>query len=116
MIDLLKIALEACEAKKAEQPVILDLNGLSDVTDYFLICSGKTPVQVRAITDHILDQISAAGLTAPRKEGYVEGRWVLLDCGGVIIHIMHRNEREFYALENLWREAKTLTLDSLEGL
>jgi ribosome-associated protein len=106
MIDLLKIAVAACEAKKAENPVVLDLKGLSDVTDYFLIVSGNTPVQVRAITDHILDQISAAGIAVPRKEGYVEGRWVLLDFGGVIIHIMHQSEREFYALENLWHEAK----------
>jgi ribosome-associated protein len=110
MITLLKIALEACEAKKAVQPVILDLNGFSDVADYFLICSGNTPVQVRAITDHLLDQINAAGIPAPRKEGYTEGRWVLLDYGAVIIHIMHQSEREFYALENLWREAKQLTL------
>jgi ribosome-associated protein len=110
MTTLLKVALEACEAKKADQPLILDLTGISDVADYFLICSGNTPVQVRAITDHILDRIAAAGMPASRKEGYAEGRWVLLDCGAVIIHIMHRNEREFYALENLWREANQLTL------
>jgi ribosome-associated protein len=113
MTNLIKIALEACEAKKAEQPLVLDLRGLSDVTDYFLICSANTPVQVRAITDHILDQISAAGLTIPRKEGYAEGRWVLLDFGAVIVHILHQSEREFYALENLWRDAKKLTPDQL---
>jgi ribosome-associated protein len=110
MIDLLKKALAACEAKKAEQPVVLDLRGLSDVADYFLVCSGNTPVQVRAIADHILDQIRDAGIAVPRKEGYAEGRWVLLDFGGVIIHILHQSEREFYALENLWREAKPVTL------
>jgi ribosome-associated protein len=113
MIALLKIVLEACEAKKAEQPLLLDLQGLSDVADYFLICSGNTPVQVRAITDHILDQIGAAGIALPRKEGYTEGRWVLLDFGGVIIHIMHQSEREFYALENLWRDAKIMNGEEL---
>jgi ribosome-associated protein len=110
MDSLLKIALEACEAKKADDPVILDLMGLSDVADFFLICSGNTPVQVRAIADHLLDQLGEAGIATPHKEGYAEGRWILLDFGGVVIHIMHQNEREFYALEKLWRDAKSVTI------
>jgi ribosome-associated protein len=110
MDSLLKIALEACEAKKADDPVILDLMGLSDVADFFLICSGNTLVQVRAIADHLLDQLGEAGFTTSHKEGYAEGRWILLDFGGVVIHIMHQNEREFYALEKLWRDAKPVTI------
>jgi ribosome-associated protein len=107
---LLKIAWEAAEAKKATQPVILDLNGVSGVTDYFLVCSGNTPVQVRAIADHICDRLLEAGIAAPRKEGYPEGRWILLDCGEVIIHILHQNERDFYCLEKLWHDAKTVEI------
>jgi ribosome-associated protein len=109
-MELLKIALEACKAKKGINPVILDLNGISGVTDYFLICSGNTPVQVRAIADHIVDTLREAGLGSPLKEGYAEGRWILLDCGAVIIHILHQNERDFYALENLWHDAKIVEI------
>ncbi|HEY8462978.1 MAG TPA: ribosome silencing factor [Bacillota bacterium] len=109
-MELLKIALKAAEEKKAINPLILDLTGLSGVTDYFLIGSGNNPVQVRAIADHIVDQLAEAGFTVTRKEGYAEGRWVLLDFGNVVIHILHQEEREFYSLESLWYDARIVQL------
>lgn len=108
--ELLKIAFNAVEEKKAYNPLIMDLNGISGVTDYFLICSGNTPVQVRAIADNVADKLLEAGISTARKEGYAEGRWVLLDFGSVIIHILHQDERDFYNLENLWHDAKIMQL------
>ena len=103
---LLNIIKEAVEEKKAIEPVVMDLIGVSGVTDYFLVCSGRTTVQVRSIADNITDKIRDAGLPAPAKEGYQEGRWVLLDFGNTVVHVMHEEERGFYALENLWHDAK----------
>jgi ribosome-associated protein len=106
----LLIAKEAVLEKKAMNVTIMDLRGISSVTDYFLICSGLNPVQVRAITDHVIDKMKEAGFPLPAKEGYHDGRWILLDCGNLVIHVMQQNEREFYALENLWHDAKVLTI------
>jgi ribosome-associated protein len=108
MEQLLAIAKEAAEEKKAIDLTILDLRGVSGVTDYFLICSGQTPVQVRSIADNILDQVKLAENSLPCKEGFQEGRWILLDFGSMVVHVMHQTERDFYALEKLWHDAKVI--------
>lgn len=109
-MKILKIALEAAAEKKAINPVIMDMNGVSGVTDFFLVCSGNSSVQVRAIADNVVDRMIEAKLEPPRKEGYSEGRWVLLDFGSIIVHIMNQEEREFYALESLWHDAKVVQM------
>lgn len=101
---------EAVNEKKAVKPVILDMKEVSGVTDYFLICSGNTPVQVRSIADNIDDKLKESGLPLPKKEGYTEGRWVLVDFGALVVHIMNEAERDFYALEKLWHDASTVSL------
>jgi ribosome-associated protein len=108
MEPLLEIVKVAVDEKKAIDPVILNLQNISNVTDYFLICSGKTAIQVRSIADNIIDKMNNAQLYLPLKEGYQEGRWILLDFGNVVVHIMQEADREFYALENLWHDAKVL--------
>jgi ribosome-associated protein len=108
MEPLLTIIKEAAEEKKAIDPVILNLRNISNVTDYFFICSGKNAVQVRSITDNIIDKINETGIRQPLKEGYQEGRWILLDFGNVVVHVMQETDRDFYALENLWHDAKVL--------
>ena len=105
---LLSLILEAVEEKKAINPVILNLKDISNVTDYFLICSGKTAIQVRSIVDNIIDKIMETGVQIPLKEGYHEGHWILLDFGNVVVHIMQETDRDFYALENLWHDAEVL--------
>jgi ribosome-associated protein len=112
MERLLKVAIDAALEKKAIDPVILDLRNLSGVTDFFLICSGQSLVQVRAIADNILDKVSECDIQPPIKEGYQTGIWVLLDFGQLVIHILQEREREFYALEQLWHDAKTVELPS----
>ncbi len=110
MEHLLEIALEAANEKKAINPVILDLRNLSGVTDFFLVCSGQSQVQVRSIADNILDKAQECGLKLPSKEGYQNGLWVLLDFGQLVIHILQDREREFYCLEQLWHEAKVVEI------
>lgn len=108
MERLLEITFNAAVEKKAVNPVILDLRKLSAMTDYFLICSGQSQVQVRSIADNILEKVHEYGLKIPLKEGYQNGFWVLLDFGHLVIHILQEREREFYALEQLWYEAKVV--------
>ena len=112
MEHLLEIAFNAALEKKAIDPVILDLRNLSGVTDFFLICSGQSQVQVRSIADNILDKVSEYGFKLPVKEGYQTGVWVLLDFGQLVIHILQEQERQFYVLEQLWHDAKTVELPS----
>jgi ribosome-associated protein len=107
--NLLKILWEAVHEKKAIDPVVLDLNGVSGVTDYFLICSGNSTVQVRSIADNISDKLKEMALPLVTKEGYADGRWILLDFGSIVVHIMYQTEREFYSLEKLWHDAKIVT-------
>ena len=108
MEPLLELIKEAALEKKALEPMLLDLRGISGITDYFFICSGNTQVQIRAIADAITDKLEAADIPLPPKEGYRDGRWILLDCGSLVVHILNQQEREFYALVNLWHDAKVI--------
>ncbi len=108
MEQKLLIAKEAVIEKKAYDITIMDLQGISGVNDYFLICSGQNSIQVKAITDYVIKRMYESGHPFPAKEGYQEGRWILLDYGNLIVHIMQQTERDFYALENLWHDAKVL--------
>lgn len=105
MIDsraLAERAAEAADDKKANGITLIDVESVSSVTDYFLVCSGNTPIQVKAIADHIADELAKAGHPDPRSEGAQAGRWVLLDFGVLVVHIMLDQERDFYNLERLW--------------
>ncbi|MGI5853326.1 MAG: ribosome silencing factor [Bacillota bacterium] len=107
-MEAVKIALLAKEAgddKKAINPVVLDVSGISRVTDFFVILSGNTEIQVQAIAEAVKEKLEAQEVTYIRREGFSEGRWVLLDYGDVVVHVMHREEREYYDLERLWGDA-----------
>ncbi len=114
MEHLLEIAFKAALEKKAIDPVILDLRNLSGVTDFFLVCSGQSQVQVRSIADNILEKLGEYGVKLPVKEGYQSGVWILLDFGQLVIHILQEQERQFYALEQLWHDAKMMKLTSIK--
>ena len=98
-------AAQAADEKKADQVVILDMRGLTVVTDYFVICSGQSVPQVRAITRGIEEALEQEGVRARGKEGVDSSRWVLLDFGGVVVHVFHHADREYYDLERLWADA-----------
>ena len=97
---------KAASDKKARDIVIMDMRELSPSTDYFVVCSANTATQVRAIADSIEEQRQEAGVDFFHKEGYREGEWVLLDYGDVVAHVFMQEAREYYALEQLWGDAK----------
>ena len=100
-----RLAVLAALDKKADRPVVLDVRTLSSFADYFLICSGRSDRQVRAIADAVVETLKRAGQPPLGVEGHAEGRWVLIDCADVIVHVFQEPVREFYHLERLWHSA-----------
>lgn len=110
--ELLDVALRAAESKRATNPVILDLRGISNVTDYFIICSGTSDTNVRAIADAVEEKLGEAGVRPFGTEGYKEGTWILMDYVDFVLHIFHSEKRLTFALEDLWKDAGRLPLPS----
>jgi len=108
MSQLVQQIAKAASDKKAHDIVILDMQKVSLVTDYFVICSANSTTQVRAIADNIEEKLDEQGIPLRRKEGYREGRWILLDYGNCIVHVFVEEDRRFYNLEQLWGDAPRL--------
>ncbi|APC48202.1 ribosome silencing factor [Virgibacillus halodenitrificans] len=108
--DLLQIVATACDDKRAEDIIALDMNEVSLVADYFLICHGSNERQVQAIARGIKDAVEEEGISIKRLEGMEQARWVLVDLGGIVCHIFHKEERSYYNLERLWGDATQVTL------
>lgn len=106
--QLLNLAVEAAEDKKAMNVVALDLQGVSLIADYFVICHGNSDVQVQAIATEIRKRVHEAGSEVRGIEGMNSARWVLMDLGDVIVHVFHRDERDYYNIERLWSDAKVV--------
>ncbi len=100
------VAAQAAEDKKAENLVVLDLRKAAGFTDYFVICSGINPRQIRAIADGIIEALRAGGARPAHVEGYDRGEWILLDYFDFIVHVFAPDTRLFYGLERLWGNAE----------
>lgn len=106
-INLSEAVAKAASDKKAKDITILDMQNISMVTDYFIICSANSTTQTQAIADNIEEKLEEAGVKLLHKEGYREGRWILLDYGTCVVHIFVEEDRNFYNLERLWGDAKS---------
>ncbi|TNU74023.1 ribosome silencing factor [Miniimonas arenae] len=109
-VELTVAAARAAADKKAEEIIALDVSERLVLTDAFLVASASTERQVGAIVDGIEEALHARGVKALRREGVGQNRWVLLDFGDLIAHVQHSEDREFYALERLWRDCPVITL------
>lgn len=109
------LAKRAAESKKAFDLVILDLRGLFPFSDYWLICSGSSAVQTKAVAEEVLKEMEECQLRPSHLEGMEEGEWILIDYGDLMIHIFREGERLFYQLERLWHRAPLLYSEK-EGL
>jgi ribosome-associated protein len=110
--DPYKIARRIVEhslTKKAQNVCLMDIRNLSNVADYFIICHGESDVQVKAITDAVVEGMENEGIKAWHREGYEYLHWVLLDYIDVVVHIFHKETRQFYGLERLWGDAEIET-------
>lgn len=107
--QLLKAVMDGAEDKKAHEIVALNLQGISLVADYFVICHGNSDTQVLAIAGEIRKRAEESGCRV-RVEGLDTARWVLIDMGDVVAHVFHKDEREYYHLERLWSDAKAVEI------
>ena len=98
--------MEIAADRKAEDIVMLDISKVSIIADYFVICSGTSDRQVRAVAREIDEKLGQAGVNPINIEGLNEARWVLMDYGSVLVHIFDPATREFYRLEQLWSGAQ----------
>jgi ribosome-associated protein len=108
------LAVRAAESKKAVDITVLDLTGITSFTDHFVICTGSNSRQVQAISDEITLQLKDQGELPLSVEGYSQAEWVLVDYGDFLVHIFSPKARQYYALERLWRNAKTIDLEKPE--
>jgi len=107
-----QLAARAVLEKKGLDPVILDLQGITLIADYFVIASGTSTVQVQAIANQVEESLEKAGVELLHREGLDAARWVLLDFGDVVVHIFLEEERRFYDLERLWGDARMVPIKS----
>jgi len=108
-------AARAAASKQAEDIAILDVREVIVITDFFVICTGGSDRQVRTLVDAVEKELRGLGVRPVRREGQSEGRWVLLDYVDVVIHAFAPEERQFYDLERLWRDAPTLDWEEQAG-
>ncbi|MGU3499738.1 ribosome silencing factor [Mycobacterium sp. C31M] len=113
-VQMATVAAHAAADKLADDVVVIDVSEQLVITDCFVIASASNERQVNAIVDEIEDKMREAGHKPARREGTREGRWTLLDYVDIVVHIQHTEEREFYALERLWRDCPTVPVE-LEG-
>ena len=111
-LELARVAALAADSKKADDVVLLDLSPLTDVCDYFLVCSGDNPRQVDAIVDEVREKVSAnCGVSPLSCEGREGLSWVLVDYGSVVVHVFKPETRDFFRLEALWGDAARVPLE-----
>ncbi len=102
----LSIITDAIDDKKGIDIKVMDISGMTTIADYFVIVSGNSSVQSQSIADGIDEKMSEQGYEKIAKDGYQSGRWILLDYEDIIVHIFHKEERDYYKLERLWTEDK----------
>lgn len=104
-------AAQLCLDYKANDVVMLDLRGVSDMTDFFIVASGTSDTHVRSVGEHLATDMKKLGATAYHVEGLTKGRWVLLDFVDFVVHVFHPTLREFYQLERLWSDAESVPIE-----
>lgn len=104
-------AVELAADRKAQDLIVLDLRGLSNATDYFLLASGTSDLHARSIAEHVIDELKKEGHRPDHIEGLRSGRWVLIDYIDFVVHVFHPAAREFYQLERLWGDAPAIRIE-----
>nr|WP_212756053.1 ribosome silencing factor [Flexivirga aerilata] len=107
-----KAAAVAAEDKLATSVIAIDVSDQLALTDVFVVAAGANDRQVSAIVDAVEERLHSLGAKPIRREGQREGRWVLLDFGDIVVHVQHEEEREFYALDRLWRDCPVIDLEA----
>ncbi len=110
--EIAAIAARAADDKIATDVIVLDVSEQLVLTECFVIASASNERQVNAIVEEIEDQLREAGHKPTRREGTREGRWTLLDYLDVVVHVFHEDERQYYALEKLWKDCPVIEVEA----
>jgi len=113
-IEIAELAARSAIERKALDVVVLDLRGLSSITDYFVICSGTSDTHVEGIAENIEEKLDDQKVKLWHREGEKKASWVLMDYIDMIVHVFTKNAREFYSLERLWGDAPKTTYQEEE--
>lgn len=112
--DMVLLAVEALEDKKAEDICIIDISEVSVLADYFIIAGGNNSSQLQAMSDAVDEKLGKSGYPLKQIEGYNSANWILQDFGDIIVHIFDRENRLFYDLERIWKDGKIVDIDDLK--
>jgi ribosome-associated protein len=110
-----KQAAQLCLDYKANDVVMLDLRGVTDMTDFFIVASGTSDTHVRSLGENLVTDMKKLGAATYHVEGLTKGRWVLLDFVDFVVHVFHPTLREFYQLERLWSDAESIPIEDGRG-
>ena len=114
-VHMATVAAQAASSKLADDIVVIDVSEQLFITDLFVIASANNERQVNAIVDEVEEKMRVAGYKPARREGTREGKWVLLDYVDIVVHVQHQDERNFYALDRLWRDCPVVPVDLEAG-
>lgn len=109
--DIVRACIRLIQSKKGRDITILDVRGITDVADYFILCSAASEVQVKAISDMLVEGMEVQGYRPWHVEGYESLKWVLVDFVDIVVHIFRPESREFYGLERLWGDAPKIAIE-----
>ena len=112
-VEMVKTAYNALSDKKGEDITIIDIRNVSVMADYFIIASGTNSSQVQAMVDNVEEELGKKGYVCKQMEGYRSANWILMDYGDIIVHVFDRDNRLFYDLVRIWRDGKTIDVDTL---
>lgn len=111
----LKTVVEALSEKKGDDTVVLDLRGLTQIADYFIICTGSSVPHIRALSDGVESKLKESKIKPLHIEGQRNNSWIILDYGDILVHIFNPETREYYELERFWLDARRITFDNAQG-
>lgn len=111
-IDILNVAANALNEKKAKELFAVKIDKLTVLTEYFLLCTATSSTHVKALCDEVEDKLEESGVKPHHIEGRTTG-WIVLDYGSVIVHIFSRDQREFYGLDKMWSDGEPVNLDEI---
>lgn len=107
-------AYRALDEKKGNDTRVIDISGVSVISDYFVISTGNSSSQVGALVDNVEERMQKEGFALRQKEGRAGGSWVLLDYNDIIVHVFDKENRSFYNLEHVWSDGQTVDPETLE--
>lgn len=114
--QMVKQIYDAIDDKLGKDTIILNIGKLTSLTDYFVITTASSSRQVKAISDSVEDRMTKYGIEPRGKEGIDSQEWVLLDYGDIMVHVFNEENRDFYNLEKLWKDAPVIDVESLEEM